>query len=223
MMAEAPHLTTAIITMLHAASAGVARLPWPWDAAMVATGLAAVWAAGRGYRAVIMANCAAGGWYLSLCLWHWSMLAAIAAALAGTVFGLLAAPVMRVAVVLGAAALGCAAGLTLWRWFHQPPDLHWAPAVVGVVLMAIAGLYLFRAGVVVLCMLEGAVLLAAGGFGLLWRVGPVAWRAALARQFIADPFGLPALVLIITCLGLWGEYWRRKRAEAAELPPTGTG
>ncbi|HMD55336.1 MAG TPA: hypothetical protein VKJ65_12365, partial [Phycisphaerae bacterium] len=44
----------------------------PWDSVLVVIGLAIVFTAWRSHKAVIMANCAAIGWYIGMYLVHWS-------------------------------------------------------------------------------------------------------------------------------------------------------
>ncbi|MCL5770621.1 MAG: hypothetical protein M1588_04845 [Planctomycetes bacterium] len=184
-----------------------------WDMTLAVIGLIFLLTAGRGYRAIVMANCAALGWYVGLYLVHWSWLAAAAAALAGTILGLILIPAMQITLIIVGALIGCATGMTLWRWFHQPPDLRWAPAAAGLVLLGVAGLYFFRAGVIVLCTLQGAVLLVAGGLGVLLRLGPVGWRRSIRIHWLENPGALLAVIVIVACVSLLVQFQQRWRSE----------
>lgn len=185
----------------------------PWDAVLVVIGALILFTAWRSHRAVIMANCAAVGWYIGMYLVHWSLLATIAAALGGTLIGLFLVPLMRVAAIVAGAVTGCMAGLALWSIYHQPPDYRWIAAAIGLLILAVAGLYLFTVGVIVFCTLEGAVLAVLGSLGLLLNVGPSEWKPQLNRDIFHNPMNSIALIVGLSCLGLLFQYWRYSCAQ----------
>jgi len=185
----------------------------PLDSVLVVIGLAIVFTAWRSHKAVIMANCAAIGWYIGMYLVHWSLLATIAAALGGTLIGLFLVPVMRVAAIVIGAVAGCVTGLALWGIYHQPPDYRWIAAAIGLLVLGAAGLYLFSLGVIIICTFEGSVLAVLGGLGLLLKVGPPAWKPTLTKDILNTPMNIAALIVSIACLGLLFQYWHYARAK----------
>jgi hypothetical protein len=185
----------------------------PWDAVLVVIGVLILITAWRSYKAIIMANCAAIGWYIGMYMVHWSPLATAAAALGGTLVGLLLVPVMRVAAIVTGAILGCAVGMALWSMYHQPVDFRWVAGAAGVLVLGVAGLYLFQVGVIIVCTIEGAIFAVMGGVGLLLRIGPPAWKPELMNHVVDNSMNLGALVFSLTCLGLLCEYWQFARAE----------
>jgi len=178
------------------------KLFWIWDIALIFIGLVFLCSARRSYRALIMANCAALGWYLAMFLAHWSWIAGAAAALIGTVLGVLLVPMMRIALFILGAIAGGAAGVALWHVFKEPPDYRWVPAILGVIVLGVAGLYIFEACAVIICTLEGAVMIVIGATGLIMRYG----TANLRNQFVANvakqPMNLLAIIIGICCLGI---------------------
>ena len=191
-------------------------LPRPdarWDGLLTIVGLVLLLVSWRNYRAVVMANCAAMGWYFGMYLVHWSFIAAVGAALAGTILGLLLVPVMQVTAMVVGGVIGCAAGIALWHWFHQPPDFRWVPAAMGLVLLCVAGLYLFRLGVVVLCTLEGAVLAVAGVLGVALACANPAEVQDIHARFLDHPLNLLTLIGGVMVLSLFYQYLRWRGAQ----------
>ncbi len=192
------HVAAHYAAMLQAWS----RLFWLWDIVLLVLGLIFLFSARRGYRALIMANCAALGWYLAMFLAHWSWIAGAAAALIGTVLGVLLVPLMRVALFIVGAITGGAVGIALWHVFKQPPDYRWVPAILGVIVLGIAGLYIFEASAVLICTLEGSVLVVVGAIGWVLHYGPQHWRQWVLANISKQPVNLFAVVIGITCIGM---------------------
>ena len=197
------------------------KLFWIWDIALIFIGLAFLCSSRRRYRALIMANCAALGWYLAMFLAHWSWIAAATAALIGTVLGVLLVPMMRIALFILGAIAGGAAGVALWHVFKEPPDYRWVPAILGVIVLGVAGLYIFEACAVIICTLEGAVMIVIGATGLIMRYG----TANLRNQFVANvakqPMNLLAIIVGICCLGIlaqlaWAAHENEKENAATD-------
>ncbi len=184
-----------------------------WDALLALVGLTFLLVSWRHYRAVVMANCAALGWYFGMYLVHWSFVAAVAAALAGTILGLLLVPVMQATAMVAGGLIGCLGGIALWHWFHQPPDFRWVPAAVGLVLLCVAGLYLFRLGVVVLCTLEGALLGVGGLLGVMVACAKPGQNRSLHAQLLDHPIRLFMLVAAVTAVSMVYQYVRWRTAK----------
>ncbi len=178
------------------------KLYWLWDIALLILGMIFLFSARRSYRALIMANCAALGWYMAMFLAHWSWIAGATAALVGTVLGMLLVPMMRVALLIVGAVAGGAAGVALWHVFKQPPDYRWVPAILGVIVLGVAGLYIFEICAVLICTLEGALMVVIGITGLLMRYGPPKLRDAYVANVAKQPMNLLAVIIGIVCLGL---------------------
>jgi hypothetical protein len=178
------------------------KLHWLWDIALLIPGLIFLFSARRSYRTLIMANCAAMGWYLAMFLAHWSWIAGAAAALVGTVLGVLLVPMMRAALFIVGAVAGGAAGVALWHVFKQPPDYRWVPAILGVIVLGVAGLYIFEICAVLICTLEGALMIVISITGLMMRYAPPKLRDAYVVNVAKQPMNLLAVIIGIVCLGL---------------------
>ncbi len=192
------HFAARYATMLQSWS----KLFWIWDIALIFIGLAFLCSSRRRYRALIMANCAALGWYLAMFLAHWSWIAAATAALIGTVLGVLLVPMMRIALFILGAIAGGAAGVALWHVFKEPPDYRWVPAILGVIVLGVAGLYIFEACAVIICTLEGAVMIVIGTTGLIMRYGTANLRDQFVANVAKQPMNLLAIIIGICCLGI---------------------
>ncbi len=197
------------------------RLFWIWDIALNIIGLIYLCSARRAYRALIMANCAALGWYLAMFLGHWSWIAGTAAALVGTVLGALLVPMMRVALLLLGAVAGGAAGVALWHVFKEPPDYRWVPAILGVIVLGVAGLYIFEACAVMICTLEGAVMIVIGTTGLIMRYGTAHLRDQYVLNVARQPINLLAIIIGLCCLGIlaqsaWAAHDKEKEKTASD-------
>ncbi len=197
------------------------KLLWIWDIALLIVGLVFLCSARRSYRALIMANCAALGWYLAMFLAHWSWIAGAVAALVGTVLGVLLVPMMRVALFILGAIAGGAAGVALWHVFKQPPDYRWVPAILGVIVLGVAGLYIFEACAVLICTLEGALMIVIGATGLIMRYGTPNLRDAFVANVAKQPTNLGAIIIGICCLGIlvqlaWAAHKKEKEKAANE-------
>ena len=178
------------------------KLFWIWDIALNFIGLVFICSARRSYRALIMANCAALGWYLAMFLAHWSWIAGATAALIGTVLGVLLVPMMRIALFILGAIAGGAAGVALWHVFKEPPDYRWVPAILGVIVLGVAGLYIFEACAVIICTLEGAVMIVIGTTGLIMRYATASLRKEFVANVAKQPINLLAIIIGICCLGI---------------------
>ena len=195
------------------------KLLWIWDIALLFLGLIFLCSARRSYRALIMANCAALGWYLAMFLAHWSWIAGAVAALAGTVLGVLLVPMMRVALFILGAIAGGAAGVALWHVFKEPPDYRWVPAILGVIVLGVAGLYIFEACAVLICTLEGAMMIVIGVTGLIMRYGTANLRDKFVANVAKQPINLLAIIIGICCLGIlvqlaWAAHEKEKEKAA---------
>ncbi|MGC8624607.1 MAG: hypothetical protein ACP5VQ_05020 [Phycisphaerae bacterium] len=178
------------------------QLLWLWDLALLLLGFVFLFTARRTYRTLIMANCAALGWYLAMFLAHWSWIAGAVAALIGTVLGVLLVPMMRIALFILGAIAGGAVGVALWHVYKQSPDYRWVPAMLGVIVLGIAGLYIFDIMAVLFCTLEGSILIVIGATGLILRYGTANLRHAYAVKISSHPINLLAVIIGITCIGL---------------------
>ena len=197
------------------------KLLWIWDIALLILGLAFLCSARRSYRALIMANCAALGWYLAMFLAHWSWIAGAVAAMVGTVLGVLLVPMMRVALFILGAVAGGAAGVALWHVFKEPPDYRWVPAILGVIVLGVAGLYIFEAFAVLICTLEGALMIVIGTTGLIMRYGTANLRNAFVANVAKQPTNLLAIIIGICCVGIlmqlaWAAHEKEKEKAANE-------
>ncbi len=189
-----------------------------WDALIALTGLILLLVSWRHYRAVLMANCAALGWYFGMYLVHWSFVAGVAAALAGIIVGLLAVPLMQASAMIAGGLIGCIGGIALWHGFHQPPDLRWVPAVLGLVAVGIAALYLFRLGLILLCTLEGSILAVGGVLGITLACAHPSQVRRLHGQLLDHPLRMLALLAAVATCSLIYQLIRWKTAEKKEKP-----
>ena len=215
------------ITIQHFAAHYAAMLQswselfWIWDIALICIGLVFLCSARRSYRAFIMANCAALGWYLAMFLAHWSWIAGATAALIGTVLGVLLVPMLRLALFVLGAIAGGAAGVALWHVFKQPPDYRWVPAILGVLVLGVAGLYIFEACAVIICTLEGAVMIVIGSSGMIMRYGTANIRDQFIAHVAKQPVNLMAIIIGLCCLGIlvqlaWAAHDKEKEKNASD-------
>lgn len=209
------HFTARFAGMLQSWS----KLLWIWDIALLLLGWIFVFSARRSYRALIMANCAALGWYLAMFLAHWSWIAGAAAALIGTVIGVLLVPMMRIALFILGALAGGAVGVALWHVFKQPPDYQWVPAVLGVIVLGIAGLYVFEISAVLICTLEGAIMVVMGATGLILRYGSTNMRQAYVANIAEQPINLLAVIIGIMCIGVLVQMALSSHSEETSTTP----
>ena len=178
----------------------LSQVPFILAAVVVTVGILCVF---NGYRwhkwviAILAFFCGLGlGYTLSQ---HLGRSTVVAVAVGG-LCAIVATPLLRITVAIFGGITGAFIGANTWTALEvNPPDAHWAGAVIGFIVVAMASIILFRLGVVLFTSVGGAVMAICGGITLLLHVP--AWEGAVRESLTANEMLVPMLLLVATVSG----------------------
>jgi len=179
----------------------LARIPLILAAVIVVVGILCVF---NGYRwhkwvvAILAFLCGLGlGYILSERMGK----PIIVATSVGALCAIIATPLLRITVLVFGGLTGAFIGANTWTVFQDPAatDTHWAGAIIGFVVLAMASLMLFRLVVVLFTSVGGAVMAICGGICLLMQVPD--WEPAIREGLSSNHLLIPLLLLLAAVSG----------------------
>ena len=136
-----------------------------------------------------------GGYLIGLLLSQQMGRSAIIAVSLGLLFAIVAGPMLKVVVAIFAGITGAFIGANVWGAIETvPPEMSWAGAGMGFILLAMASLVLFRLVVVLSTSIGGAAMIVFGGITLLMHVPD--WEEGVRTGLSNHTLMIPLLVLV---------------------------
>ncbi len=124
----------------------------------------------------------------------------IVAASVGGLCAIIATPLLRITVAVFGGITGAFLGANTWTAMNAAPtEAHWAGAVIGFIVVAMASLIFFRLVVVLFTSVGGATMVICGGITLLMEVP--AWEDAVRESLTTTPLLIPLLLALAAVSG----------------------
>lgn len=156
----------------------------------------------KAYRAVVVFNCIAVGFWVGGMLGQEAKIATVAAIIGGVLLGAVSWPLMKYAVALCGGLVGALCGMVIWQYFEYPPDLAWAGGLVGLILLGMLSFLVFKMSIIVFSCIQGAAMVVLGISALAIRFTPSPWHTDVVKNLNEKPILVPLLVLSLATLGL---------------------
>ena len=113
----------------------------------------------------------------------------------GFLCAIIATPLLRLSVMVFGGITGAFIGANTWSAMPDAPvDAHWAGALIGFIVIAMASLVLFRLVVVLFTSVGGAAMVIFGGLTLLMHVPD--WKPSIEQSLSANKMLIPLLMLL---------------------------
>lgn len=154
----------------------------------------------KAYKAVVVFNCVALGYWLGGQLGDRVQIFTVGAIIGAVLLGAISWPLMKYAVALCGGLVGAIIGMVVWRWFDQPESLAWAGGLSGLIMLGLLSFVLFKFSVIFFSCVQGAAMLVLGGSALLMHYQPIS--NDLSSNLNNKPVLMPILVLAIALLGI---------------------
>ncbi|MHC5113387.1 MAG: TM7S3/TM198-like domain-containing protein [Planctomycetota bacterium] len=124
----------------------------------------------------------------------------VVAAAVGCLCAIIATPLLRFTVAIFGGLTGAFIGANAWTAIEATPDnVHWAGAIIGFIVVAMASLILFRLVVVLFTSVGGAAMVVLGAITLLLNVPT--WRESVETSLQANHLVIPLLMLVAAVSG----------------------
>ncbi|MCP3905130.1 MAG: TMEM198/TM7SF3 family protein [Planctomycetes bacterium] len=124
----------------------------------------------------------------------------VVASAVGCLCAIVATPLLRVTVAIFGGLTGAFIGANAWTAIEATPDnVHWAGAIIGFIVVAMASLILFRLVVVLFTSVGGAAMVVLGAITLLINVPR--WRDSVESSLQANHLVIPLLMLVAAVSG----------------------
>lgn len=159
----------------------------------------------KAYRALVVFNCIALGFWIGAMLGERAQVTTVAAVIGAVMMGAISWPLMKYAVAVCGGVVGAVVGMVVWAYFDLPLGLVWAGGLTGLVLLGMLSFILFKASVILFSCIQGAAMLVLGCSALLIRYTP--WQSDISRG-IGKPIMVPMIVLAIAVLGI---IWQQQK------------
>lgn len=132
----------------------------------------------------------------------------------GVLCAIVATPLLRFAVAIFGGVTGAFIGANTWTAVSfGPPEAHWAGALIGFILVAMASFMIFKLVVVLFTSVGGAAMVVFGTISLLMLVPD--WEPAIRSGLADNQLMIPLLVAIAAVGGFVLQQARVQEAEAA--------
>ncbi|MEI8195305.1 MAG: hypothetical protein WCI73_05300, partial [Phycisphaerae bacterium] len=126
----------------------------------------------KAYRAVVVFNCIALGFWVGGLLGEKVRIATVAAVIGAVLLGAISWPLMKYAVALCGGLVGAIVGKVVWAWADLPPDLAWAGGLSGLIMIGLLSFLLFKLSVIFFSCVQGAAMVVLGVSALLIQHTP---------------------------------------------------
>lgn len=126
-------------------------------------------------------------------------------------------PMMKHAVAITGAVIGCVVGAAAWRVAGLPPQFFWAGAMCGAAVFGLMSFVLFRGCVMTYTSLQGSAMVVVGALALIFKypeLAPQITATMSAKQYI-----LPMAVFIPALCGLIYQQTPPAGAPGGAKPP----
>lgn len=127
----------------------------------------------------------------------------------GLLCAMIATPLLRVTVAIFGGLTGAFIGANTWTAIQSSSETHWAGAVIGFIVLAMASFLLFRLVVVLFTSVGGAAMVVLGTITLLMQVP--AWEPAVRQSLVTHELLIP---LIVTVAAVGGFILQNSRVTA---------
>ena len=154
----------------------------------------------KAYKAVVVFNCIALGFWVGGLLGARAQVQLVAAVIGAVLMGVIAWPMMKYAVSLSGGLMGAIVGMVIWRYFDLPAGEAWAGGLMGLILLGMLSFMLFKTSVILFSCIQGAAMVVLGASAVLIKCTP--WSGSLQESLNNKPILLPLLVGSIAILGL---------------------
>ncbi len=139
----------------------------------------------------------------------------IIAVAVGLLCAIVSAPLLKIAVAVIAGLTGAFVGSNVWGLVTTiPPDLHWAGAAMGFIVLALSSLMLFRVVIVLFTSFGGAAMMVLGSITLMLHVPD--WQGAVQDSLTNNRMLLPLMLMLATVTGFVIQESRNRSAASAE-------
>ncbi len=159
----------------------------------------------KAYRALVVFNCIALGFWVGGILGSKAQVTTVAAVIGAVMLGAISWPLMKYAVAVCGGVVGAVVGMVVWAYFDLPLGLVWAGGLCGLILLGMFSFILFKASIILFSCIQGAAMLVLGTTAILMRYGP--WQTDIS-QGIGKPIMIPMIVLAIAVLGV---VWQQQK------------
>lgn len=177
----------------------LSQMPFIVASVIVVVGLLCMLNGYRWHKWVVIALAFFGGLGLGHLLSAYVGKSAIVAIALGLLCAIIATPMLKVTVAVFGGITGAFIGANLWSAFiGADASTHWAGAMMGFVVLAMASLILFRLVIVLFTSVGGAAMIVFGAVTLLLHVP--AWEDAVRNSLSTNPLLLP-LLLVVAAVG----------------------
>jgi len=140
---------------------------------------------------------------------------AVVAAAVGCLCAIIATPLLKISVAIFGGLTGAFIGINAWTVARpEAVDTHWAGAVIGFIVLAMASLILYRLVVVLFTSVGGAAMVVFGGITLLMHVP--AWTDPIREGLLSTPLLIP-LLLALAAVGGFVLQESRMRADGLKI------
>lgn len=194
----------------------LSQVPLILASVVVVVGILCVLNGYRWHKWVIVALAFLAGLGLGHLLSEYVGKSAIIAVALGALCAIIATPLLKITVAVFGGLTGAFIGANVWSVIDgAPANMHWAGAMMGFVILAMASLILFRLVIVLFTSVGGAAMVVLGGVTLLLHVP--AWAEPVKQSLIANPLILPLLLAVAAVAGFVVQQNRVK--EEQQSPP----
>lgn len=159
----------------------------------------------KAYRALVVFNCIALGFWIGASLGARAQVTTVAAVIGAVMMGAISWPLMKYAVAVCGGVVGAVVGMVAWAYFDLPLGLAWAGGLTGLVILGMLSFILFKASIILFSCIQGAAMLVLGASALLIRYTP--WQSDVSHG-INKPVMIPMIVLAIAVLGV---VWQQQK------------
>ncbi len=176
------------------------QMPFLLAAVVVTVGVLCVFNGYRWHKWVVAVLAFLVGLRLGFLLSEQMGKSVVVAASVGGLCAIIATPLLRVTVAIFGGITGAFIGANTWTAVEgAASDTHWAGAILGFTVVAMASLVLFRLVIVLFTSVGGAVMTICGGITLLMHVPN--WEPTVRESLTGNQLLIPLLLLLAAVSG----------------------
>ena len=178
----------------------LSQIPLVLASVVVVVGILCVLNGYRWHKWVIVALAFLAGIGLGNLLSEFVGKSAIIAVALGALCAIIATPLLKITVAVFGGITGAFIGANIWSAMHgAEANMHWAGAMMGFIILAMASLILFRLVIVLFTSVGGAAMVVLGGITLLMHVP--AWEEPVKQSLVGNPMIVPLLLIVAAVAG----------------------
>jgi hypothetical protein len=173
----------------------------------------------KAYRAVVVFNCIALGFWIGGLLGEKAQIATVAAVIGAVLLGAISWPLMKYAVAVCGGLVGAIVGMVAWSWFDLPQDMAWAGGLSGLILVGMLSFLLFKFSIIFFSCVQGAAMLVLGVSALIIKYTP--YNKDVVSNLEGKPILIPLIVFSLAFLGIIYQQQRHGLLGGEGGPKTG--